>query len=153
MDSAGDKIKADIEIAPFNLASIQQNLRLNFPLNISGSVDGVTLHIDDGYWKYFAPVGVTVNTARIPNNIASVGRTDVTIASAVSPAESLTFGFSRGAADVSIDSINLFDVTVSNPAGFSDNKAVDAGEVRIQPDFQTLFSDQIIINRIDVDKT
>lgn len=152
LDSAGDRLKADITVQPLDFAQIQQSLNMPFAVNISGTVDGVKLHIDDSYWKYFAPVNTRVTQTRIPNNLATIGSTSIRLSSAKSGNDDvISFGFSSGSADVSIDSIKFNDFTVANPAGFSDIKAIDAREVRIQPDFQTIFSDQIIINRIDID--
>ncbi len=152
LDSYKDQVLADISIAPVDLSKLQNSLNLSVPLQLSGSINGVQAHIDDGYWKYFAPVNTVVKQTRLPNNHATIGATAVTLSALENTDKSVSFAFAKGVADASINSLKLENLTVDNPQGFSNTKAVEAEAVRIEPDFQTLFSDQIIINRIDVDK-
>ncbi len=151
-DSYNDRILVDISIAPIDLSRLQNSINLSVPLQLSGTINGVEAHIDDGYWKYFAPVNTAVKQTRLPNNHADIGATEVKLSSLENPDTFVNFAFAKGVADASINSLKLENFTVDNPQGFSNTKAVDAESIRIEPDFQTLFSDQIIINRIDVDK-
>ena len=154
LDSAGDRFTADIDLAPLDLATLQKNISQKLPFDLSGMVNGAKIHIDDSYWKYFAPVNTKVQVTRTPNNNSSIGATNVILSPIGSPdsTNSLSFAFSGGTADVSGNSISLLNFTIDNPHGFSDHKAVNAKAIKIKPDFQTLFSDQIIIDRIDLDE-
>ena len=154
LDSAGDRFTADIDLAPLDLSTLQNNIKRQFTFNLAGMVNGAKIHIDDSYWKYFAPVNTSVKVTKTPNNNMSIGATNVTLSPKASTdsTNSLSFAFSGGTADVSADFVSLHNFTIDNPHGFSKQKAVEAKLVNIKPDFKTLFSDQIIIDRIDVDE-
>ncbi len=150
LDSVNNRLKAEINIAPLDLSSLQQSLNLPLPVNISGSVSSSSLTLDDSYWKYFAIPGTSpVQSSYSPNNSASIGSTNVTF-TGTSSGNSVSMSFSGGSVNSSLSSLLINGFSVDNPQGFSTNKAVEAESISISPDLSTLFSDQITINTIDV---
>ena len=151
LDSVEDRVKAKVNLAPINLSQIQQSIGYHFPISVSGTLGSAKINLDDSYNKYFETSSLPRNNARLPNNFAEIGPTSITIASSdLSSDKSITMAFSQGKGDSSIESISLSGVTIDNPKGYSDVKAVEAGSVLIKPEFSTLFTNNIIIDRIDI---
>ena len=151
LNSSADIIKAKIDLGILDLNNLQNSLKLNFPINISGIINGGSLDIDDSYWRYFAPASSDIQVSRNPNNRIQLGSTNVTLSSNTSDAL-ISFSIAEGRGNMAERAIVLDNVTVANPKGYSDRSALKAENVSITPELRSLFSDKIIIDTIDVNK-
>lgn len=152
MHKPSDTFSARIQTSGIDFSKFNSSFRFANPIKFSGSLGKSSVIINDSYNRYFMPAGTVAKTKDNGKNIVTVGEIDLKIASSAKNNNTrFAMTLEGGEAKSSSGEIILNHLKIGKPEGYNVKNPVQAKRITIVPDLQTIFSDQLIINLLQID--
>lgn len=150
LDKAADRIRGEVSTSGIDFAQLSKHMTLPNGLRLSGSLGASSLLVQDRYQSFFGGRNAAGGGLGAGNSL-KLGALQLGLSAQRDGALArMSMALDGGNADGASGKIVLHGLKIHKPEGFNYENPLVISKISIAPDTRTLFSDSLVINRLDI---